>query len=341
MKALGERDFSAQETMHLLMSLKLHSCSFKVIPISLTGSRKVRKPTDCESNVQNEGAESSTENSLLDGYAHRENYDDSPESDNMNLAQFAKKYKVFKGPLVTLPNNVVPRIFPTYSPNPAGSNFALYRKFQLLRYKPWKHSENNIWGCENPSDETLVHAWHDFLQTPYAERNVPDWVDKLQNVVLNQEPQFEQPGQEQSECHQEGWMILAGLDASNDHASDSSTNDWQKDSDNYIQEQLNEMPQWIKDKKDSHDFEQCMFEVDINCLNGMQRLAYNLVMSHFLDDDTPKDPLCLIVIGVAGTGKSYLINTLRNSLQDRCAVTATTGKRTKTTGEITGKAGIS
>ena len=31
MKALGEIDFSAQETMHLLMSLKLHSCSFKVL----------------------------------------------------------------------------------------------------------------------------------------------------------------------------------------------------------------------------------------------------------------------------------------------------------------------
>ena len=32
------------------------------------------------------------------------------------------------------------------------------------------------------------------------------------------------------------------------------------------------------------------------------------------------------MIGVAGTGKSYLINTLRNSLQTRCAVTATIGK---------------
>ena len=49
-------------------------------------------------------------------------------------------------------------------------------------------------------------------------------------------------------------------------------------------------------------------------------------MCHAHDDDDTKDPLCLIVIGVAGTGKSYLINTLRNSLQNKCAVTATTGK---------------
>ena len=326
MKALGERDFSAQETMHLLMSLKLHSCSFKVIPVSLTGSRKVRKQTDGDSILENEGLDVSTESSLLDAYAHRENYDESPELDSMNLAQFANKYKVFKSQLVTLPDNVVPRIFPTYSPNPAGANFALYCKFQLLRYKPWKHSQNNVWGCEDPSDETLISAWHEFLQTPYAQRNVPDWVDKLQNVVLNQEPQFEQPQQEQSESHQEDWMILAGLNATSDHASNSSANDWQKDRENYTQEQLCEMPRWIKDKKDSHNFEDHLFDVDVNCLNHRQRLAYDLVMSHSHDDDTAKDPLCLIVIGVAGTGKSYLINTLRNSLQNKCAVTATTGK---------------
>ena len=34
----------------------------------------------------------------------------------------------------------------------------------------------------------------------------------------------------------------------------------------------------------------------------------------------------LIINGVAGTGKSYLINAIRNLLQSRCAVTATTGK---------------
>jgi ATP-dependent DNA helicase PIF1 len=36
--------------------------------------------------------------------------------------------------------------------------------------------------------------------------------------------------------------------------------------------------------------------------------------------------LCLTVIGVAGTGKSYLINAIRNLLRSKCAVTATTGK---------------
>ncbi len=58
----------------------------------------------------------------------------------------------------------------------------------------------------------------------------------------------------------------------------------------------------------------------------MQQLAYNIVKEHFEDTSVDKDPLCLIIVGVAGTGKSYLINSLRNLLQNKCAVTGTTGK---------------
>ena len=58
----------------------------------------------------------------------------------------------------------------------------------------------------------------------------------------------------------------------------------------------------------------------------MQNLAYNIVKNHCHDTSCDKEPLCLIIIGVAGTGKSYLINALTNLLGSRCAVTATTGK---------------
>ena len=42
MKTFGERDFSAQETMHLLLSLKFYSTTFDVLPINLNGSRRVQ-----------------------------------------------------------------------------------------------------------------------------------------------------------------------------------------------------------------------------------------------------------------------------------------------------------
>ena len=67
----------------------------------------------------------------------------------------------------------IPRIFPTYSSNPKGPNFALYCKYQLLRYKPWQYNQNNAWANQEPTDDSFIAHWQEFLQTPYAEVNVP------------------------------------------------------------------------------------------------------------------------------------------------------------------------
>ena len=130
MKSLGERDYAAEETMHHLLSLKLHSSSHKVMPISLNGSRRVRDAATIEK------GESCTDYSLLDVYANREQYESSQNIINMNFVQFATSYKFVNSELTKLPENIIPRIFPTYSPNPRGPNFGLYCKYQLLRYKP-------------------------------------------------------------------------------------------------------------------------------------------------------------------------------------------------------------
>ena len=120
MKSLGERDYAAQETMHHLLSVKLHSSSFKVMPVSLNGSRRVRDTASID-----EG-ECCTDYSLLDVYANREQYDSSQNIINMNFVQFTTTYKVVNNELTKLPENVIPQIFPTYSPNPKGPNFGLF-----------------------------------------------------------------------------------------------------------------------------------------------------------------------------------------------------------------------
>ena len=61
MKSLGQRYFSAQETMHHLLPLKLLSSSFNVVSISLDGSHKIQT----NSAERNFG----TNDSLLDVYA--------------------------------------------------------------------------------------------------------------------------------------------------------------------------------------------------------------------------------------------------------------------------------
>ncbi len=105
MKTLGERDFSAQETMHLLLSLKLHSSSFTVVPVSLHGS--------CKVNTSVGPAAKCTSNYLLDYYGKRKIYlEKVPDIMNINFMQFVSKYKIVKGLLHHRSTRFVPKVFP-------------------------------------------------------------------------------------------------------------------------------------------------------------------------------------------------------------------------------------
>ena len=82
MRTLGQRDFSAQETMHLLFSLRLYSTTFNVLPVSLYGSRRVNP------NQHNVSAPC-TKDSLLDLYAKRLQYvKNFPDIKEMSLVEF-------------------------------------------------------------------------------------------------------------------------------------------------------------------------------------------------------------------------------------------------------------
>ncbi len=112
----------------------------------------------------------------------------------------------------------------------------------------------------------------------------------------------------------------------NSEQTSESTDDWHLDRANYSEQQINEMPTWIKTNKGEYTIDEQYDIVEVNSFSEMQKLAYDIVNSHFHDTSSNKEPLCLTINGVAGTGKSYLINALRNLLQSKCADTATTGK---------------
>ncbi len=65
-----------------------------------------------------EEGESCTDYSLFDVYANREQYESSQDIMSMNFVEFAATYKVVNNELTKLPENVIPTIFSTYSPNP-------------------------------------------------------------------------------------------------------------------------------------------------------------------------------------------------------------------------------
>lgn len=248
----------------------------------------------------------------------------------MNFDQFVTKFKVENGKLTEHPQNGIPRIFPTYSSNPKGTTFPLYCKYQLLRYKPWLLSQNNAWND--------VTFWEQFLQTPYAQANVPDWFDKLQDVIQTQEQPSNQHAIESNNNSREEWMIISNLNAPFENYEEQSTSahNWQEVRTHYTEQQIGEMTTWINTQKlQSNIINDNYVDVDINTFSEMQLLAYNIVKNHFENNAADKEPLFHIIIGVAGTGKSYLINGLHNLLQHKCVVTATTGKAAFNIGGVT------
>ena len=129
------------------------------------------------------------------------------------------KYRLVNGKLVDQPDNVVPRVYPTYSSNPKSTNFGLYCKYQLLRYKPWKNKQEDAWGNQEHNNDVFTSQWKSFLQTDYAKQRVPDWHGKLediQSICDNEQNQnYIEPEQQREE-----WMVLADFinTANSDHS---------------------------------------------------------------------------------------------------------------------------
>ena len=85
-------------------------------------------------------------------------------------------------------------------------------------------------------------------------------------------------------------------------------------------------PNWIKHTKSQTDGTTCrrqLSPVDIHCLNEQQTKAYNIISTHYIRGD--QSPLHMLILGTAGTGKSFLIQAIAQLLQVKCLLTATTG----------------
>ena len=144
-------------------------------------------------------------------------------------------------------DNIIPRIFPTYSPNPSDPNFSLYCKYQLIRYKPWKISQDNAWNNIEPTDENFIMQWQKFLKTLYAQKVVPNWFDELQEVIKSQQDINDEPADTSENNIREEWMILSDLHTPFQNYSSDGSNEqynWNHDSTNYTDQQIGEMPTW-------------------------------------------------------------------------------------------------
>ena len=94
----------------------------------------------------------------------------------------------------------------------------------------------------------------------------------------------------------------------------------------YTQEQLSKAYGWITANREE-EFTKTPPRIDINQMTYLQRYAYNIVEHHMQEDKQ----LLMLLLGTAGTGKSFTISGIFHMIQELCGegtifLTATTGK---------------
>ena len=323
-KAVGERDMSIQEVMHHILSLKMLSSTFQVISLSLDGSRKVE--------VDDEGL-ITTKKSLLDNYAMRNQFQEKhPNVMQLNLIQSLSQYEVKNDTSCEYrKKKIVLKTYPNYSNLPSNPNYGLFCKYQLLKYKPWSQTLSHAWNYEPETDDVFISYWDEFLHSQDAETFVPNWESELQNVstyyLSNDDTQDE--GQQLQTGDYEDWMLLSNLHSSymanndgEDENAQTGIEYWSTNTTHYSPEQIGDMPQWIQMQKEIYidTLHDSSIPVDVSTLNADQHKAYTLIFNHFHSES--EEQLLLIITGMAGSGKSYLISAIKDLLGNKCKIAA-------------------
>jgi len=164
---VGERDFSAQETCHLLLMLPMFRASRDFIVLSLDGSRQVDDKLEDDRPV--------TVDSQLDHYGGRP---DSDEFDQLTLLEFVRKYKIPKNvglPVVPRTKEVVVIPRPYCPPDPDGPHYEQYCRQKLMLHKPFRQIDDLLEGCD-----TFKDAYGRFLHSSNVPASLADDVHRLE-----------------------------------------------------------------------------------------------------------------------------------------------------------------
>ena len=164
---VGERDFSAQETCHLLLQLPMFKSSRDFVILSLDGSREVEQVLQEERPV--------TVESQLDHYCARPA---TTGFESLTLRQYVQKYRTPKQagdtPVARRKEVVViPR--PYISPDPQGPRYEEYCRQMLMLHVPFRHLDALLASCD-----THAQAYGQYLQSGSAPPSLAEDIHRLE-----------------------------------------------------------------------------------------------------------------------------------------------------------------
>ena len=159
--SVGERDYSAQETCHLLLQLPLTKASREFIVVNLDGSCAIKDHLQ-----ENERA---TTPSFLDHYLV---CPATPQFNDINLLQFCQQYTMPRI-LGSVPNcrskSVIVVMCPYYPPDPAGPQYEEYCRLSIIKHKPFHRLSELLAGRD-----TYAEAYRIYLQSENIPSSLAD-----------------------------------------------------------------------------------------------------------------------------------------------------------------------
>ena len=170
--------------------------------------------------------------------------------------------------------------------------------------------------------------WNAFLQTDIASHLVSNCIREIENMSLymlesnNHDDNLQEP----DSGEKEEWMYFAELQSEcidDLYDQDSVSDDyWLYFRNKYSIEQIGDMPLWISNQKKDLKPHTVTNTTDIYVKNfhEAQHRAYSTVFDHYVQEAISQ--LLLIITGLAGSGKSYVIDGLKDLLKDKCKVCA-------------------
>ena len=173
--SVGERDFSAQETCHLLLYLPLIKSTRDHVILSLDGSREVHGE-----NPEN-SSNRATVPSILDHYVQRPH---TAMFEEMTLLHFAQNFSMPKD-LGTSPKQHKMKIVsvrPYCSLDPNGPKFEQYSQQKLMLHVPFREINQLKGTCE-----TFSQAYSEFLQSANIPVSLEDDIRRLSNQGEHQD----------------------------------------------------------------------------------------------------------------------------------------------------------
>ena len=185
--SIGERDYSSQETCHLLLQLPMFKASRDFVVLSLDGSRIVDNTT--------QDGQVATALTIFDHYVRRPT---TSAFNSMTLLTFAKSYNMPKEPSAyptQRRKHVVVVVRPYCSPDPNSPTYEQYCKQKMMLHVQFRQISDLL-----VDHNTFAEAYEHFLLSADVPSSLEEDIHRLQEMETNSD---DDDGESNEVCYQQ------------------------------------------------------------------------------------------------------------------------------------------